>query len=507
MIYKGGNNLYNKKRILPHALIDKNSIKNIHNKFDIFIKDINTEQTQHLECYNVVLNQTYTSTLTKVNVSYGSLLDDLCLGSGTSPTSSSQTSLEALHTTLLNWTSITFYETIGGYKAVAETKMGITEGNGKTITEIGVKSSSLLLNRALITDINGNPIGIEKTDTMEITFYITFFFEMALPAHQYKMGNSTTWYNMFSFGMRKSGTSPTVYDCLGGTYSDNSMKASETYRLESNVARVPVASANGNGIIGISAGSVMEYIPLTDTSKYRITDRSFGTGNGTNKYFGLGFLMRDVEIKKNGVVVPSSEYTFNKFGNVNGAYFGNYTNMRSPSNVSRLLSHVVFLRYSSGIPEKTIYSLNSADFMAYKTVPINTRDYVIFEHFDGTPCIDFVWLQLYNGWVETGGGVIFEGTQNGSTWELLSTEASYAPAPYLTKQYSAIRAKLTHSDPNKYWSTTLYAKIGTWRPQIVFNTAPESGDVLTFSGVPYVIPKDADTVVDFSSILDWTPSS
>ena len=146
---------------------------NIHNRFDIWKENVETgvkEQVGYAE--NIVLDAMWSrlcgGSTYFVNIHYGT-------GTG---------SLSTARTSLFSYLGTGAAATVETVRAIPTSywrrsiTLGLTTANGNTLTEVGVAygtGSTNLVTHAQIRDMNGNPIGIVKTDVDIITIYATVY--------------------------------------------------------------------------------------------------------------------------------------------------------------------------------------------------------------------------------------------------------------------------------------------------------------------------------------------
>lgn len=143
----------------------------IHNRFRVEVRDAVTEELlQDAFGENMVLDRIYTRLL-----QFNTYFVNIIFGSGTG-------TLAADRTTLFNRV---------GYKAAADVelireypmstwtrkiRLGTTEFNGNTITEVGISEGTTNINtHALLKDGNGDPVGIVKNNTTFIDIFCTVY--------------------------------------------------------------------------------------------------------------------------------------------------------------------------------------------------------------------------------------------------------------------------------------------------------------------------------------------
>lgn len=146
----------------------------IHNRFDFDIKDAKTgEIIQKAQAENIVLDRMYTRLL-----AYGSYFVNIVFGSGTGPLDPTRTTLFNIigSKAASNESLVRSYPTSVWTRSI---RLGVGDFNGNTIREIGISETTTSINtHALITDSEGNPLEVEKTDLRIIDIYATVFVEV-----------------------------------------------------------------------------------------------------------------------------------------------------------------------------------------------------------------------------------------------------------------------------------------------------------------------------------------
>ena len=144
---------------------------NVHNKFKIVVKDAETNEIkQEGFAENIVLDRMYERLC-----NFYSYFSNIVFGRGTGTPTPDRTTLF----NQIGYKSATTEELIRAYpisKWTRSARLGTTEYNGETITEIGISETSTNINtHALIKDSEGNPLAIEKTSTNIIDLYATVY--------------------------------------------------------------------------------------------------------------------------------------------------------------------------------------------------------------------------------------------------------------------------------------------------------------------------------------------
>ena len=335
----------------------------IHNKFEIEVIDSKTgEVKQSVKCFNTICNNLW-KYLSFDKTSYANYIH---FGDGSGNPAPDDTSLFSF----IGYKSINSsgynidYEN-GIFSQQYSIQIPENEQVGKYITEVGIgysTSSDTLCTHAMLQDMNGNPISIQKTETDVINIYSTVY--VHFNPHGYDNGHiflflgssrgNSILGKLAGMSTNYYLTNYVRYYTGGGGYqakNESSAKASvqATFEVDvENKALVIVAnrlastdgndtagSMNGGGIGGIglfgsysSYGSTGTYnrglyiLSSGDSMPYysRIIGEAIGTGDGVTKDFYLKFpFPRSAKIYVNGV----------QTSNVTVDYAPNDTNFRS----------------------------------------------------------------------------------------------------------------------------------------------------------------------------------
>lgn len=282
----------------------------IHNRFDIQVKDAETmEVIQTAQAENIVLDRIYTRLL-----NFQSYFDQIVFGSGTGILSPSRT-------TLFTWIgnkAATTESLVRSYPTSVWTKkitLGTEEFNGQTIREVGISNTTTDINtHALITDSEGNPLEVEKTNLRIIDIYATVFVEV------YSVDSGCFFYNnglrdyltggsapantlrLFRFSDNDSST-------LTATRTSNSGEKSITLTVRFNIEHF---NKDVRAIDWVGGG-LRWLIPrtgvYTGTAK---TNVQLGTGDGSNKTFQLpNKEVTNLTVKVDGVSTTAFTRTIN----------------------------------------------------------------------------------------------------------------------------------------------------------------------------------------------------
>jgi hypothetical protein len=303
---------------------------NIHNRFDIEVRDVKTnELKQEAKAYNIILDQMYTRLCNG-----DSYFNYIHFGSGNTTPVASNTSLN----THLGTKSAVDEEII---KAIPSSSwkrkivLNPEEYVGDTIAELGIaygSSASNLVTHALLEDSEGNPISITKTDTDVVTIYATVFVTfddsnddltyINMPSNNdlvnYLVGGSS-----FSSGKRFELLPGEGYGVLLGYTSDVSWSANlADKKMESDTPRFGIDDGNGHCVC-IKLENIFR-LNLPSTGIFAGQDYSgvsVGTGDGVETEFILpsdNIDLDSLDIKLDGTLTTdltsekiSSKHNFN----------------------------------------------------------------------------------------------------------------------------------------------------------------------------------------------------
>lgn len=152
--------------------MNSNANVKIHNRFDIeVVRD--GEVIQRGQAENIVLNRMYTKLC-----NFSTYFANIVYGSGTGTLDPARTTLF----TRINSAAATTVETIKAFPVSKWTRkivLGLTTNNNQWLREVGISDETTAINtHALITDVNGEPLEIYKTELDIITIYATVFIEL-----------------------------------------------------------------------------------------------------------------------------------------------------------------------------------------------------------------------------------------------------------------------------------------------------------------------------------------
>ena len=282
---------------------------NIHNKFDIEVRDAATGKLkQKAEAYNIVLDSMYTRLCTGQ-----SYFNCIFFGTGTGTISATRTSLFT-HLGNKPVISMTAIKAIPVSSWKQYIVLNPEDNVGAVLTEVGIgwgAASTNLLTHALLKDSEGNPISITKSATDIITIYATVFITFATDVNYLKLDtNSNLLINYLvggsslsasSFGLKTSlSARPSGYSPSITWIADVANK-----KLTTSGARVDVNTGNANIQAFEFKNVFAAKLPLEGIfAGQAYSDVSIGTGDGaTTEFFmpSLNIRQDTLNIKLNGV--------------------------------------------------------------------------------------------------------------------------------------------------------------------------------------------------------------
>jgi hypothetical protein len=233
-----------------------NASVKLHNKFEMFAKDIRTGQERLVgTAYNIVLNSMWTQIISDRR----SPFDYICYGRGTGELSPTRTSL---FSQIAQISSTRVEEVYSGDSGYIKEKIELSPSTavGETITEVGIRGYNRLVTHALLKDAEGNPINFTKTDTDVVTIYATLYCKISVTSPlEFSRSTSSAISDILNYGYITSyvrvGRNPMPLDAdsinaagicdyysaskSATRISYNASEATETYK-----ARFEIADAN-----------------------------------------------------------------------------------------------------------------------------------------------------------------------------------------------------------------------------------------------------------------------
>lgn len=454
-------------------IIDVELNASIHNRFDIEVVNSQTgEVRQRAQAENIICNQMWNTYL----FSYA-WFKYIHVGSGTGTPSVTDSSLfKFLSGLSVSLTSEIFDKNSGTYRMTQKATLSESSLVGSTITEIGIAQSaeaSTLCTHAMLVDMNGNHVSINKTATDIINIYATVFihFPSVINSDTVIFGASSNellhclcgyksnyLYNGNSVWARSRYGNGYGYTTTAITTSKATMSIDRTNKtLNILCERIDASSGNVGGIGAFEFGPALylgkPYLLLLAKSNgwfggSTITAEAVGTGDGSTTEFALAF--------------PDAE---NATIYVNGAQATGVTVHKIPNTVEF-----------------------SQDFNAVDANGNLDWHYIISQDYDG---------QNYNTGTQIWENPYYEtigvATVSGNTFASNDLSTWVQVASTVQTEYQNFR----------YWKTS--AEYATFTPTktkaVVFSSAPAEGTVITANYTTPRIAKDANHVFDLSVAL------
>lgn len=308
----------NRRVVSPNKCYFQTSI---HNRFDVEVVDAVTGKVkQKAQAFNTVCNNLWSRIFAK-----STYFNYIHYGTGTGTPSTSDTKLfEYLGNASATYQTYGLDYSTGVFYVRKYIQLTASTAVGKTITEMGIAhstSTTSLCTHALLKDMNGNPISIQKTDTDIINIYatvyvhfnpqgydnsvslicydnqITYFFLAFLAGHiSYPLGHG------MAAGGISNGNIAVYAPPLGLLKTVTTTGDSSAKTLTLKMARLETTDITSGGfdyiLIHCSRGSDYNHkgipslviTPGGSSFPYsEITSEAVGTGDGTTVDFALDF--------------------------------------------------------------------------------------------------------------------------------------------------------------------------------------------------------------------------
>ena len=502
----------------------------IHNRFDVEVRDsVTGELKQKGRAFNVICNTYWTRLFANSDGVWSPLsnFDYVLFGSGSGTPAASDTALFTLvgyKSFSQGFVPVTIDRRTGvAYRQVVVT-LNAEEYVGASITELGIGyDASHCVTHAMLQDMEGNPISIQKTDTDVIQIYATLYLHWpnggwyggSVNFLDYSDSNIPTMARML-LGGPGSNIIPDFYpgkragDSPGGHFPESRAlrvnSANKTIRM---TARFAASEANAP-IRYLAIGVYAQYTGVTRAclqlalgswfSPPQITGEAVGTGDGSKTGFASAFPVRSGAkvyvdgVEVSGVTVrggPADAATMERWFNFLAAGWA------SVGAMSEAGTPLYYPAFSPGTidSDKGIYldALGPGYFMypfenPFYTLGLSKIRYCCYSHnavlgiWDSNDCINWTKIAELNP------------SYTGST--------VYAdlvlPSPLSTKKY------LRFSNEGSASLTIMFhfvADVADTASNIIFDTAPAAGSVITMDYVPDCIAKDSNHVFDMDVTL------
>lgn len=511
----------------------------IHNRWDIEVVDAKTGKVkQRAQAENVITNNWW-SVLEGGNLP---ATGGFFFGSGSGTPSASDNALfhQEGYVSSFNSGSTDYKRFTDGVAWIRRChKFTELQQVGVTFSELGLRSSNAVLTtHAMLTDMNGNPVTITKTDSDIFYIYATVYTHWNTRNNKYMLIYYDTGYPIIAWALGQGGIninaslqcykfnahesysmmcSTSTYTCAV-TYDTTNKKV--TLSFESTSYRIPVGAGNNLGNVDHTGGIGAIRISLTGalftTEDFYdgddIVGEAIGTGDGSNTRFFTNFdLPENAKVYVNGVQKTSG-----------------VTVRRCCSYVSRPASNVVVLHHTSNPSKKidisgTCLSSYINYFYAFdESIERGQFNGLIFENKNNVIGYTKVKLKsIYHSANHEFYHSKLYGSNDMSNWTLIFTSTDYSLSSTSNDSFDEQTFNFSNGNGNyKYykvekegefdWWTLGYSTVGYpghWTEfdvdsnedgaKIIFDTAPAEGDVITADYHTPLIAKDSDHVFDF----------
>lgn len=333
--------------------VEGNFEASIHNRFDVEVIDAKTGKVkQRAVGHNVICNALWTRM-----ASNSAYFTHIHYGTGNGTPSAADTSLFAFkgYVQISSDQGLKIDDENCVASITCKVQLGETVAVGAVLTEVGIAygtSASNLVTHAMLKDMNGNNISLEKTDTDIVNIYATVFVhwpaEYSDPNNgiqiigtmtNYSDHNYNKTYSFFHYLLGRSGFASYLYlqlvprrfthyggvsygktqeEYIGGatlSFDASTRKATLSFRFGANYANSlggqhgvmlythlenNSAYSTGGPTIYLKAGK--SWFPYSE-----IADESVGTGDGATVDFATKFdLPYDATVYVDGVAVPDA---------------------------------------------------------------------------------------------------------------------------------------------------------------------------------------------------------
>lgn len=499
----------------------------IHNRFDIEVVDpISGEVKQRAFAENVICNQLWTR-LCSSNT-YNNYIQ---YGDGEGTPSASDTSLFSY----IGYLSSSIYKL--GYDfdndvfiCTKKAVMSETVAVGKTITEVGIAYSTgttSLVTHAMLKDMNGNSVSLEKSNTDIFNIYATVFIHFAYPSSHIRMtglhmAEGAYYTNTLLGHLAGLATMPAMY-CphMIGTVPSGTGKLTVSVSYDATnrkiTLKVPRLSAdnwNTGGLysfhitsgdtnssdfdIGGAANIVLDV--AEDDGWYgstHVTGEAIGTGNGSTVDFSTDFgFVKNLHVYVDGAEVSASvDYLSNGLQKLSGTHKALSYPMLSYFRLIRQVEHGD--GYYSSYPNVGAITQHSKS--SYRCFPTTTHGFVFENLLYETVGV----YQIYKAQAR------IKASNDLKTWVSICSPTSSATTLTVPEEYRKYR----------YWEIKGYGSLGINQSDSVLRFIPETnlsvtnnvhleeappeGAVITADYDTISVAKDANHVFDLSVVMSF----
>lgn len=513
----------------------KAEIKNsLHNKFEFRVIGKDGELKQEAVAYNLVTNNYYQ----RMNSFYSMSFDNVQLGTGTGTISITDTQLFSYLTEKGSGLSSYNIVYIGVNQFKVQSSVTFTESEAVgNLTEIGLGGQGLLYTHALITDSEGNPIAVNKTDTDRLIITITVFLTVSLPqsiAPFYGIGATSfshygdqkrytnfsdddiyyfvkhaigcysgwdggTWNANVGLAVSPGGHT----GCYNGGY-DNLFSWGVTVNNTSTGVRIQnngrALSADWNlpGTYQIYAlNCALGHIPITSEifTPLPLTLSEVADGTSTGFNFKVPKLSTEhIKVYIDDVLQSSSTYTWNGTDYVNTFQSWETTQAdKLITNPAEYNSDYYNFGQTGSIIFNSYWHLNSAELWSTNTMTFDFQEQKTF-----TRSFKPVAGTTYTDWEYS------NDNENWTTITIPSSDSNYYDFP------TPIRARYLRA-PNCFnrwdnsWTPENHTLLCCFSNQLEFNSPPSAGSIVKIEAVSEYPIKNSNWILD-QFVIDFTIS-
>lgn len=478
-----------KRALEKRPSVKANINASIHNRFDIEVVDAKTSEVkQKAQAENVVCDYLWTKMLQKSTSDSTKWFRTIIVGDGTGTPSASDTTL--FHY-LASYTPAEADDVYRfdrkGHVASITRKVTILETQlvGNELTEVGISNATTgTCTHAMLTDMNGNPVSILKTDSDIINIYATAFVHWTADNDEWFVVADESVLIRYALG--QSGPSGlSLYAQFNGDPGEspfvngnmtNDMTTDVTNR-KIKTAFPRLSAANGNG--GNGGFDRIGIGPNTNQCLVRVHPDWYTPPPIVGEALGVG----------DGVTTAFAT----KFRDISGATV--YVNGVAAAATIKPVFPFVHIR-------SAIYALNQVDengllVAAYPRSSVDPNETIIFEN----PHTDVFGISKMTstGW-QSGAyytKVSMYMSDDLVNWDTVVenvSEDTAVPEAWQRKKY----IKFTGGPTGKYSQPIVVATDVDSAHNVIFDVPPAEGAVITIDYTPGTIAKDENHVFDFS---------
>lgn len=498
----------------------------IHNRFDVEVLDAATgELKRRARGFNVICDGLWSRLLhtnSSNNWSPQDYMNYILFGSGSGTPASTDTTLftkVGAIATADNSIVHTFSYRTGVFSNQAVVTLQAEDYVGVTLTEVGIGyDDTHVATHAMLQDMNGNPISIEKTATDVIKIYATVFVHwpdggwyggsvnvarmngdpnmLYIFAGSWSWNNNNTSFSLFDVDKKTAARSAlreltTAVDAANKTLSFTTRLAAAEYNM-------PIRSILFGTHRYAATHTYSDAIRVLLGSWFTppaISGEAVGTGDGSSVGFNTAFPVKTAgTVYVDGVAAADAAV---RLGPSDGNHAEQYFNQLAAATASA-----------------GALSQSGAPLYAAETTVTTAGAIVINLTAGGDPSAAFenpfaaVGIGSFSVWCQYARRLTVEASDDCETWtqavEILSGAGSYntdaVPAALQNKKYWRFKNTSTTTGTNTF-SITAAVPAADPVHNIVFSAAPAAGAVITCDYTPDCIAKDENHVFDITVTL------